>query len=340
MLTIDGSVGEGGGQILRTTLGLSLVSGEPVRIHDIRKRRARPGLMRQHLAAVRAAAEIGHAELTGAEIGSREVVFRPRGPVAPGSYRFDVGSAGSTTLVLQTVLPALITAPGPSEIVIVGGTHNPMAPPFDFLDRAFLPLLARMGPRVSASLEAPGFYPAGGGRLRVAIEPAKLARLDLPERGAVVDRSAVAAVANLPVAIALREIEAAREVLGWSRDEMRVTRLSGSPGPGNVLTIAVACEHVTEIFTGFGEKGVSAETVATRAATEARAWIDAGVPVGEHLADQLLLPMAMGAGGSFRTTLPSLHTRTQIDLLERVLGAKITVSEADGAFEIAVSGRA
>ena len=337
MFTIDGSRGEGGGQILRSALSLALVTGTPVRIHGIRAGRARPGLMRQHLTAVRAAAEVGHAEVSGAEIGSREVVFRP-GAVTPGAYRFNVGSAGSTTLVLQTVLPALATASGPSELTLEGGTHNPMAPPFDFLERAFLPLLGRMGPRVTAHLEASGFYPAGGGRLRVTVAPAPLTRLDLPERGEIRSRRVVAMVANLPGAIARRELDAAAAVLGWDPSCFRIEVIKGAPGPGNVVTIAVESEHVTEVFTGFGEKGVRAEVVAGRAATEARAYLDAGLPVGEHLADQLLLPMALAGGGSFRTGAPSSHTRTQIELLEQMLGARTIVTERDGTFEIEVRG--
>jgi RNA 3'-terminal phosphate cyclase (ATP) len=339
MLIIDGSKGEGGGQILRSSLALSLVTGTPLKVHSIRAKRSRPGLMRQHLTAVRAAAEVGRAEVTGAEIGSREIVFRPQKKADPGAYTFNVGSAGSTTLVLQTVLPALITAAGPSQITLEGGTHNPLAPPFDFLDKAFLPLLARMGPRVTARLRAPGFYPAGGGRIEVTVEPAKLVRLDLPERGAIESQRAVAAVANLPIAIARREVETAREILGWEPACCRVERLEGSAGPGNVLTITIACAHVTEVFTGFGEKSVRAEVVAERAAKEAKAWLDAGVPVGEHLADQLLLPMALAGGGSFRTIEPSSHTRTQMELLERVLGTKITAAErGDGVFEIEMRG--
>jgi RNA 3'-terminal phosphate cyclase (ATP) len=335
MFTIDGSRGEGGGQILRSALSLALVTGTPVRIHGIRAGRARPGLMRQHLTAVRAAAEVGRAEVSGAEIGSREVVFRPRA-VEPGAYRFNVGSAGSTTLVLQTVLPALATASGPSELTLEGGTHNPMAPPFDFLERAFLPLLGRMGPRVTAHLEASGFYPAGGGRLRVSVAPAPLTRLELPERGELRSRAVVAMVANLPGAIARRELDAAAAVLGWDASCLRIQVVKGAPGPGNVVTILVESEHVTEVFTGFGEKGVRAEVVAERAAKEARAYLDAGVPVGEHLADQLLLPMALGGGGAFRTGAPSSHTRTQIELLEQMLGARTTVTERAGAFDVEV----
>lgn len=329
MITIDGSRGEGGGQILRTSLALSLVTMTPVRITNVRKGRARPGLMRQHLTALKAAAEVGHAEVIGAAIGSTEVVFRPS-VVSPGAYTFRIGSAGSATLVLQTVLPALLRAADPSAITIEGGTDNPMAPPFDFLAHAYLPLVSRMGPRITIELDARGFYPAGGGRFRAHVQPAPdLARLDLLERGDVVRRSAVAIVANLPAKIALRELDAAAGVLGWDRDCFRPEVIKNAPGPGNVISIAVASEHVTEVFTGVGEKGVSAERVGGRAAEEALAYLEAGVPVGEHLCDQLLLPMALAGGGSFRTLAPSSHTETHRLLLEQILGAKIRIDRID-----------
>src|SRR5262245_11938020 len=170
MLTIDGSVGEGGGQILRSALSLSLVTGTPFRIDNIRGNRRKPGLLRQHLTAVEAAAAVGGAEVQGAVIGGGTLVFRP-GHVRPGRYAFSVGTAGSATLVLQTILPALVTARSPSEVRIEGGTHNPLAPPFDFLAEVFLPLLERSGVRARATLERHGFHPAGGGSLSVTIEP-------------------------------------------------------------------------------------------------------------------------------------------------------------------------
>src|SRR5512133_1574470 len=181
MITIDGSMGEGGGQVLRTSLGLSLVTGQPFRIDNIRAGRPRPGLMRQHLAAVRAAAQISSAKVAGDEIGSRGLSFEP-GPVRPGDYAFAIGTAGSATLVLQTVLPALMTASGPSRLKLQGGTHNPWAPPFDFLAKALLPLLGRMGPTIAAELIRPGFYPAGGGEFVVTIQPTpRLGPLELVE---------------------------------------------------------------------------------------------------------------------------------------------------------------
>jgi len=331
MLTIDGSKGEGGGQILRTSLALSLVTGTPVTISNIRKGRAKPGLMRQHLTALRAAAEIGCAKVTGAELGSVEVTFAPT-TIAPGEHTFRTGSAGSATLVLQTVLPALLRAKGSSRLTLEGGTDNPMAPPVDFLRYAYLPLLEKMGAVVSLELEARGFYPAGGGRMRVGIHPAPaLSRLDLLTRGAVLDERVRAIVANLPGTIATRELEAARAVLGWDKACFRPEVIKDAPGPGNVVSIVIACEHVTEVFTGFGQKGVRAEHVAEHAAREAKEYLQAGAAVGEHLADQLLLPMALAGKGSFRTVSPSSHTTTHKELLEKILGVTIRVEPVDDA---------
>ncbi|MBI4605200.1 MAG: RNA 3'-terminal phosphate cyclase, partial [Planctomycetes bacterium] len=292
MIAIDGSRGEGGGQVLRTALSLSLVTGKPFRIEKVRARRERPGLLRQHLTAVGAAAEICRAEVRGAEPGSSQLVFEP-GKVEPGVYSFAVGTAGSTTLVLQTVLPALMTASGPSTVALEGGTHNPLAPPFDFLERAFLPLVARMGPGFTARLERPGFFPAGGGRCTVSVTPAPaLGPLRLLERGAVRSRRARALVANLPRHIGERELRAVSRSLGWQPSELEAIEVPGSRGPGNAVVLEIVCEQVTEVFTGFGERGVPAEKVAEAAAGEARAYLESGAPVGPHLADQLLLPLA------------------------------------------------
>ena len=235
MVTLDGSIGEGGGQILRTALGLSLVTGTPFRIERIRAGRSKLGLLRQHLTAVQAATAVGSAAVEGDELNSQSLTFTPSA-VKPGDYKFAVGTAGSTTLVLQTILPALMTAAGPSRVVIEGGTHNPAAPPFDFLARVFLPLLARMGPRVEAVLERPGFYPAGGGRIVITIEPAAsktLTPLVLDTRGDTVTRRVVAIVANLDPRIGHRELQAARERLGWEDGsaEFEVRMMDQSNGP-------------------------------------------------------------------------------------------------------------
>jgi len=324
MIDIDGSAGEGGGQILRSSLGLSLLTGTPFRIYSIRAKRDNPGLQRQHLAAVKAAAEVGRADMKGAALGSREVVFRP-GKVEPGSYAFAVGSAGSATLVFQTVLPALLTASGPSTLSLEGGTHNPWAPPFDFLEKAFLPLLNRMGPTVTATLERRGFYPAGGGLASVSIRPAaKLCPLELLDRGPLRSMRATAIVASLSPGIARRELRALGRTLDLGRAAIQVVEDRASLGPGNAVVLEIESEHVTEVFTGFGEKRVSAEKVAEGVAAEAKAYLDAGAPVGEHLSDQLLLPLALAGGGAFVTAELSSHARTNMDVIRLFLGTKFT----------------
>lgn len=320
MITIDGSQGEGGGQILRTALALSLVSGRPFTIDKIRARREKPGLMRQHLTAVEAAAKIGNARVEGAALRSSKLVFHP-GQVVPGDYTFAIGTAGSVTLVLQTVLPPLLMAGGPSRLTLEGGTHNPFAPPFDFLQKAFLPLLNRMGAQVTAELDRPGFYPAGGGRFRVEIAPAPLQRVDIPERGPIRRRVARALVSNLPRNIAERELAIIEKKLDC--DEYRVEQVPNARGPGNVVLVEIESEHITEVFTGFGERGKPAETVAEEVVNDARAYLAAGVPVGECLADQLLIPMALAGGGSFTTLSLSRHTKTNAEVIRLFLDVDV-----------------
>jgi RNA 3'-terminal phosphate cyclase (ATP) len=330
MILIDGSYGEGGGQILRTALGLSLFTGHAFRIEKIRAGRKNPGLLRQHLTAVKAAARIGQAEVTGASIGSTQLTFTP-GPVAPGRYHFAVGTAGSATLVLQTVLPALIISGDQEQqthLTLEGGTHNPFAPPFDFLAKAFLPLLERMGARIEARLEGFGFYPAGGGRFEIAITPVKsLEPLELNERGKIRSRRAIALVAHLPRSIAERELGVVHKKLSWPWEWLEAESITNSPGPGNVITLEIESENATEVFTGFGERGVAAEAVADQAVIAARRYLASDVAVGEHLADQLLLPMALARGGSFTTIPPSRHTTTNIEIIRKFLDVEIVAEQ-------------
>jgi RNA 3'-terminal phosphate cyclase (ATP) len=326
MITIDGSFGEGGGQILRTSLGLSLVTGQPFRIDKIRAGRRNPGLLRQHLTAVKAAAKIGQAEVIGANIGSTQLTFTP-GRVAHGDYQFAVGTAGSATLVLQTILPALLISGDRdqrTQLALEGGTHNPFAPPFDFLARAFLPLLERMGVRVEARLERYGFYPAGGGRVEIIIRPAKrLEPIELNERGNILNRRATALVAHLPRNIAERELGVVHRKLSWPQKWLKAESVTNSPGPGNVITLEIESENVTEVFTGFGERNVAAEAVADQAVIAARRYLASDVAAGEYLADQLLLPMALARGGSFTTVPPSRHTTTNIEIIRKFLDVEI-----------------
>lgn len=328
MLHLDGSAGEGGGQILRSALGLSLLTATPFTIDRIRAGRERPGLQRQHLAAVRAAADIGGADVRGAAVGSSVLTFKP-GTVSPGIYTFAVGTAGSATLVLQTVLPALLSAAGPSTLTLEGGTHNPWAPPVDFLEKAFLPLLGRMGAKITTKLERRGFYPAGGGRFTVTIDPCpKLSRLDLPERGAVRGTRAWAIVSALPVSVAHRELKVVGRTLAVDPNRLKPVEELHPVGPGNALIVEVESEHVTEVFSSIGEKRVSAEEVADRACGEVRRYLDAGVPVGEHLADQLLIPLALAGGGSFVTSPLSSHSTTNIGVIEQFLDRRFSVDRS------------
>lgn len=330
MITIDGSQGEGGGQVLRSALALSLVTGRGFLIRSIRARRKQPGLLPQHLAAVRAAAEVGHAEVTGASLGSSELRFEP-GVVRAGECRFAVGTAGSATLVLQAVLPPLLCAEGPSTLWLEGGTHNPWAPPFDFLAKAFLPLIRRMGPTVAATLVRPGFFPAGGGELQVGIMPAaRLSPVELLERGAVQRVTATACVAQLPRHIAERELQVIGRELRMEAGALVVEEIRNSRGPGNTVMIKVVCEHVTEVFTGFGQRGVRAEAVAEGVLQETQRYLAAGVPVGEHLADQLLLPLALTGGGTFRTLPLTGHAETNMDVIRTFLDVRFSV-ERDAA---------
>lgn len=339
MITIDGAQGEGGGQILRTSLALSLVTGKPFRMENIRAKREKPGLLRQHLTAVNAAAEVSGARVEGNAIGSKSLSFSP-GTVKAGTYHWAVGTAGSATLVLQTVLPSLLTADKPSELVLEGGTHNPYAPPFDFLDKAFLPLLARMGPTVTATLERPGFYPAGGGKFTASVKPTKrLAKLDLIERGEIVRRSGTAVVSRLPRSIAETELAILQAKLSWEAACFKVEVVPNPRGPGNILICTVESQNVTEVFTGFGEKGVPADRVALASVEEVREYLASGVPVGRHLADQLMIPMALAGGGVFRTLPPTRHSLTNIEVIQKFLDVKITATKQDRlVWGIAVEG--
>ncbi len=337
MLKIDGSFGEGGGQILRTSLSLSLVTGKPFCVDNIRAGRRKPGLLRQHLASLNAAAEISDAEVDGDIIGSSEVTFEP-GTMKSGIYRFATGTAGSATLVLQTVLPALVTAKGRSNLVMEGGTHNPFAPTFNFISKAYLPIINRMGPEATARIERPGFYPAGGGRFTVSIKQAeKLSRVELMSRGKIIDKKATASISKLPKHIAERELETVGEALSIP-DKRLVLKMSGkSHGPGNAINIKIRSENITEVFSGFGQRGVRAEIVAERAAEAALEYIESGVPVGKYLADQLLVPMALAGGGKFRTLPPTEHTVTNAEVIKQFLDVDITMTEVEeNIFEIEI----
>ncbi len=326
MITIDGSTGEGGGQILRTSLGLSMYTGKPFRIYNIRARRKKPGLLRQHLTCALAAKEICGAEAKGAAMGSSDLTFLP-GTVQPGEYRFAVGTAGSASLVLQAVLPALLTASGDTRLTLEGGTHNRQAPPFDFIDRSFLPILRSMGPGVRAQIERYGFFPVGGGRYTVAVRPAPhLRELDLNERGKLKRHTAVGIVSKIRTEIAADEAKTIARRLALKKCMEKVMDVD-SPGPGNAAMLISEFENVTEVFTGFGERGMPRRDVAAQVIREAKGYLKAEGAVGPHLADQLLIPLAMAGKGSFTTTKPTEHTRTNIETIQRFIHVDLRCEE-------------
>jgi RNA 3'-terminal phosphate cyclase (ATP) len=337
MIRIDGSFGEGGGQILRTSLSLSLATGKAFHIENIRAGRERPGLLRQHLTAVLAAAEVGGAEVDGATLGSTALTFSP-GQIRPGEYRFSVGTAGSGTLVFQTVLPALMLTSEPSRIVIEGGTHNTAAPPFDFLARTFLPLLERMGPKVDLQFERYGFYPAGGGRFCADVHPVKaLNGIQIAERGEIVSRRAIGVVANLPRHIAQREVETVGKMLNWGPEQFSVQESRNSAGPGNIVMIEIGSREVTEIFSAFGQVALAAEKVASIAAREARDYLVSRAAVGEHLTDQLLLPLALAGSGSFTAQKINMHARTNMTVISEFLPVRFETRDEDGFTRVQVA---
>ena len=349
MIEIDASQGEGGGQILRTSLALSMCTGQPVELKNIRARRPKPGLMRQHLACVLAAAEVCGGTASGAELGSPQLRFVP-GAVRPGAYTFAVGSAGSCMLVLQTVLPALLLAEAPSALVLRGGTHNPMAPPFHFIERSFVPLLRRMGADVQLTLRRHGFYPAGGGEVVAEVHPAGgLRPFDLLTRGEPQRVLAEALVAGVPRGVAQRELDTLGQALGWAPEQLLVAPLRQNEGPGNALLATLQHASVTEVFTQFGERALPAEEVARRLAAEVRQYANSDAAVGPHLADQLTLPLALavqasGRPASYTASEITQHAHTNFRVIERFLPVVFEVSAERGAscwrIDVRPAGRA
>lgn len=330
MIEIDGSEGEGGGQIVRNACALSLVTGQPFRITNVRGKRPKPGLMRQHVTAIEAALAIGGAHAEGVAVGSSEITFTP-GRIVPGDYHFAVGTAGSTGLVLQTLLMPLLLADAPSRLVLEGGTHNMMAPPFEFVAKSFVPIVRRMGANLELRLTRHGFYPRGGGRIEVDIQPGKLSPIDCLERGPLKSVSGMALFAGLPFDIAERELKTARSFLpDWPEDAFAVRQLPDDQGPGNALLLEAAFDNVTEIVTGFGKLGVSAESLARTAAHRMAGFMATAAFAGPYLADQLLLPFALAGGGSFTTVKLSEHSLTAADIIERFTGRRCVFELRDG----------
>ncbi len=325
---IDGSKGEGGGQILRTSLSLSACTGQPVRIQHIRRGRKKPGLMRQHLTCVNAVAKICNAKVKGATIGSKNVEFIPN-EIAAGEYHFSMGGAGSTTLVFQTVLPALLLAQKPSRLIFEGGTHNPRAPNYDFLCNAFLPVLAKMGLVYTTSIAQYGFYPVGGGRFSIEITPPQqFSRIEIEQRGELIGITARCLGSGVPAHVMQREKRVLLSRAGWHKDTVSTENVRAL-GAGNVVIIKAEYDYVSDVVDSIGAKGIHAERVAVDALDKLRKYQGTGAPVGEHLADQLLLPLAVASGGTYITGKLSEHTKTNIEVIKQLTDVKIAVQPTD-----------
>ncbi|MBV7435601.1 RNA 3'-terminal phosphate cyclase [Cardiobacteriaceae bacterium TAE3-ERU3] len=326
-LILDGRHGEGGGQILRTALALSVITGTPFTLNHIRAGRAKPGLMRQHLACVRAAQTISDADVIGGELDSQTLHFHPHA-LRGGDYVFDIGSAGSTTLVLQTILPALLCAEDASSVNIKGGTHNPFAPTADFLIDAFAPAIADMGLHVDLDCSQAGFYPLGGGTLTAHIKPRSATKIpfDRRERGNLRNVRICVGALNLERKIAERIIKSASKHLNHIEATYDIVHFKGI-GQGIVASATVESEHHREAFTVLGDPKVRAENVGKRLAGQVKRYLQQNACVDEYLTDQLLLPLALTGGGQFSSRFISEHTRTQINTISQFLPCHISHDE-------------
>jgi RNA 3'-terminal phosphate cyclase (ATP) len=303
VLTIDGSYGEGGGQILRTGLALSAILGQPVEFVKIRAGRKHPGLQPQHLTSLRALAKITGASVSGAEPGSLALRFAP-GPIAGGAYRFDVGTAGATSLLFQTLIGPLAYAAAASQLTLTGGTHVPWSPPAPYVSEVFLPVVAAMGVVGTWRMRRAGFYPKGGGEVAVTVEPlVGLTPLELSDRGPLLRLRGLSAVARLPRRIAERQAEQVRRRLAAAgyRIDVEVAELEAAC-PGDSVFLWAEFERSRAGFGALGERGKPAERVADEAAEALVRFLASDAATDPHLADQLILFMALAPGRSVLTT--------------------------------------
>ncbi|MFH0965347.1 MAG: RNA 3'-terminal phosphate cyclase [Planctomycetota bacterium] len=334
MLVIDGSFGEGGGQIFRTALSLSLLTGRPFRIRKIRANRSNPGLAAQHLACARLARDISLADVEGDALGSREIEFRPR-PVRSGRYRCVIPTAGSAALVLQTVLVPLSLAGGTTDLDLEGGTHVPWSPCFHYLERVFLPILSAAGYDCRAELVRPGYFPKGGGVLRCRISPVVApASLELSERGPLRAVEAIAAVSALPVSVAKRMLAEMEKLLaagGCTLTSSRVLDLGGA-FPGAFAGLVANFENGRAGAFALGAKGKSAEEVGREAVSIILSFLCSSASVDAHLADQLVLPLAaLNVPARWTTPEVTLHLYTNVTIVNTFLPARVRLIGELGA---------
>jgi RNA 3'-terminal phosphate cyclase (ATP) len=344
IVVIDGSHGEGGGQTLRTSLSLSVLTGRPVEINRIRAGRSRSGLQPQHLAAVRAAAAISAAQTEGAEPGSTRLLFAPQSPAAPGVYHFEIGTAGAATLVAQTVLLPLARAGASSRVTVIGGTHVPYAPPSDYLSDVYAVMLSDHGLRMDITVPIAGFLPRGGGRLELDIRPSPgWTPVTLTERGPLHSITATVLTAALPPDVAARGMAALREGLVKVKADIRVThRETSSLGSGAAVFLTAESGTCRAGFSALGARGKPIEAVAGEAVAAFDRWHQTGAACEDHLADQLVLPMALTSGHSRWTTSEvTEHLRTVLWVVPQFLDVEVSLEEnTDGSGTVSLRGHA
>ncbi len=324
MLVIDGASAEGGGQIARTALALSMVTGQPFRVKNIRAGRRKPGLMRQHVTVIESAMRLCSAGVDGVGLGSSEFTFFP-GEVRPGDYTFNSGRAVSISFLLQTILPVLALAKGKSSITFNGGIGNPGAPPFEFLVKSYLPQLRKMGVESTLKLEATATAQIGISRCLATIDPSVRFRpVSLMDRGVPMLRKVMTSVTNLTGHNSGQEVREFEKTLS-----MASASLKNESRPTNVM-LEMSYEGVTEIFTGFARSGVSQEAATADAAKQARTYMSSNAAVCEFLADQLLVPLALAGSGRLTTTRISPHAKASMDTIRTFLGVEFYTEPLPG----------
>jgi RNA 3'-terminal phosphate cyclase (ATP) len=334
-LHLDGSILEGGGQLLRVAITLSAVTGKPIQVDKIRLKRQKPGLRNQHLSAIKAVAKLVEAKVTGLEVGSQSITFDP-GPIISKDFRVDIGTAGSTTLVLQALLPALSLATSGVKVTLSGGTNNPLAPSTDYMERVLIPTLKLMGYDCRVELVRRGFYPRGGGEVRIISNPAcNLKPLHLTEASDVQSIKILSYSCKLPSHITDRMAHTASEMLRRNNFESLETEIQSiqandpncslDPGCGLVIVVQYGSGAVAG-FDGLGERGKPAEKVAEEVTSDALRHLNSPSPIEPHLCDQLIVWMSLAPGLSeLRTSELTLHSLTCMEIARKMVGVEFQV---------------
>jgi RNA 3'-terminal phosphate cyclase (ATP) len=346
---VDGSFGEGGGQILRTSLALACVTGKSLHMENIRANRRNPGLAKQHISCVYAARDITNGKCSGVELGSQVLDFQP-GKTTGGNFSFDIGSAGSASLVIQTIMPPLFLAEKPSTVTVSGGTHNPMSPPYDFFERTFLPAIATGGFNAKCELLKHGFFPAGGGKIKIDVQPLdkeSSSAIDFCQPAEKFEISAIIYTARLPSHIADRQrglllksafafTDAVKMRLAQPLkfENIELIDVTDSDGPGNCIMILLSGQNRKIIFSAFGEKGKPSEKVIREVVNLAIEFLKSGAAIDHFLADQLLIYMAMTGAGSFTTDKFSSHLQTNIGVIKKFLPVDFPTEQQKSSYRI------